>query len=220
MKKSLLDAIALGVGGSAISGFGGAAGRDIYKSVKRSTGLIIALISIAAAVSLPFIGMRNLFRGRAPGEEWKAIGDILLVLAGIVIGIGVGLFAGITMGQDVSAMSLITIVGAGIMAGVIGALAGVISRPGAQRRYRIATRNQEFLDTHGIHESGGTEITHYDVNGNALRLFERTVNSIVFMVVGKRNKRAYITLTKNGEMIDYSGVVSLGAGRDQENAAA
>lgn len=220
MKKSLLGAVALGVGGSAVAGFGASAGRDLYKSVKKSTGFIVLLVAVAAAVSLPFIGMRNLLRGRAPGEGWKALGDILLVPAGIVIGIGVALFAGLIMGEEPMAVTLMSIIGAALVAGALGLLFGLISRPGAQRRYAIAVRNEEFLVSHGIRETGETEITHFDADGNTLRLMERTQNSIVFMVVGKRNKRAYITLANDGEMTDYTGVVALGASRDKETAAA
>lgn len=96
---------------------------------------------------------------------------------------------------------------------------GLVQRPRAKRRYAIALRNEEFLAFHGIHETGEVETTHFDADGNALRLMERTPNSIVFMAVGKHNRRAYIELTKEGEMIGYTGVGPLGSARNTGTAA-
>lgn len=219
MKKSLLGAIALGVGGSAVAGFGAAAGRDIWKGTKKASGFLILLIAIAASVSLPFLGIRNLMRGHAPGEGWKSIGDILMVPAGMAIGVGVSVFSGLMLGEERFALAIITIVGSGIVAAVVGAIVGLGQRPSTQRRYSIAVANEAFLDGLGIRETGESEITHIDGEGNALRFMERTSNSIVFMAVGKRNKRAYIGLSPQGEMQNYTGVVALGAARDMDTAA-
>lgn len=215
MKKSLLGAVALGAGGAAVAGFGASAGRDFYRSVKKSIGSLIVLVAIAGAIFLPFLGARNLFRGYAPGEWWKSIGDMLLVLTGIGLGIGVALLSGL-MGEELMAMSFVVITGASLVAGVVGSLVGLVQRPRTKRRYAIALRNEQFLASHGIHETGEIETTHFDADGNALRLMERTPNSIVFMAVGKRNKRAYIGLTKEGEMTDYTGVVPLGSARSMD----
>jgi len=218
MKKSLLGAVALGVGGAAVAGFGASAGRDFYRSVKKSIGGLFVLFAVAGAVFLPFLGMRNLFRGYAPGEWWKSIGDILLVPAGMGLGIGVAMFAGL-MGLELMTMSFVIILGGSTIAAVTGIFVGLVQRPRAKRRYAIALRNEEFLASHGIHETGEVETTHFDADGNALRLMERTPNSIVFMAVGKRNRRAYIELTKEGEMIGYTGVVPLGPARNTDTAA-
>lgn len=219
MKKSFLGAVALGVGGAAVAGFGASAGRDLYKSIKRSTGFIILLVAVAGALILPFVGMRNLLRGHAPGEWWKGIGDVLLVPTGIGIGVGVALFIGLIMGNEPMAMSFIAIAVAAIAGATIGFSTGLIQRPSTQRRYAIALQNEQFLSARSIRETGETETTHYDADGNALRLIERTSNSIVFLAVGKRNKRAYIGLTKEGKMTDYTGVVSLGAPRNMDTVA-
>lgn len=219
MKKSLLGAIALGVGGSAVAGFGAAAGRDLWKGTKKATGTLILLTAIAAAVSLPFLGMRNLIRGHAPGEGWKAIREALLVPIGIAIGVGVAIFSALMLGKEPFALAIITIVGSGLAAALIGAIVGLGQRPSTQRRYKIAMANEEFLDRLGIRETGEIEISHIDGQGNALRLIERTANSIVFMAVGKRNKRAYIGLSPQGEMQSYTGVVALGSSREMDTAA-
>ncbi|KQZ92777.1 hypothetical protein ASD64_19200 [Mesorhizobium sp. Root157] len=219
MKKSLLGAIALGVGGSAVAGFGAAAGRDLWKGTKKATGTLILLTAIAASVSLPFLGMRNLIRGHAPGEGWKAIREALLVPLGIAIGVGVAIFSALMLGKEPFALAIITIVGSGLAAALIGAIVGLGQRPSTQRRYKIAMANEEFLDRLGIRETGEIEISHIDGQGNALRLIERTANSIVFMAVGKRNKRAYIGLSPQGEMQSYTGVVALGSSREMDTAA-
>lgn len=214
MKKSILGAVALGAGGAAVLGFGAAAGRDLWRGTKKASGGILLLIAIAAAVTLPFIGARNLFRGHAPGEGWKSVGDILLVPAGIAIGIIVSGFAGTMLGEQPFYLVIFAIVTASLAAAGIGIFVGLMQRPTMQKRFAIAAANEAFLNQVGIRETGESEISHIDAEGNGLRLMERTNDSIVFMAVGKRNKRAYIAITPDGAMRSYSGVVSLGNSRN------
>lgn len=219
MKKSMLSALAVGVGGSAVAGFGLAAGRDAYHTIKRNRGTIVLIAALAAAISMPFIGMRNAMRGHAPGEAWKGIGYLLMVPAGFGISFGLAFLVGAMFGEEPQALTFLGLAGAGVAAAVIGAVVGVFQRPATKRRYEIIARNEIFLAEQGISETGEEEVTHYDGEGNALRALERTPNSIVFMAVGKRNKRSYITLSPEGEMIDYSGVVALGSARKMGAAA-
>ena len=116
-------------------------------------------------------------------------------------------------------VTFLSIGGAAVAGATVGVLVGLIQRPKRRRRHAVAVRNEQFLESYGIRETGEAETTHFDADGNALRLMERTPNSIVFMAVGKRNKRAYIGLTNEGEMINYTGVVPLGATRTLDTAA-
>ncbi len=181
------------------------------------------LLAAAAAFSMPFLGVRNFVRGHAPDEGGKYVGDIFLVIGGVAVGIGIALFLGILLGgkDAVSMFSSATVltIGLAAMGGATGSIVGLFQRPGTQRRFAIAMANEAFLDSRGFVETGENEITHFDGEGNALRLTERTPTSIVFMAVGKRNKRAYIGLSPAGEMQNYSGVVNLGSARDMDSAA-
>jgi len=46
-------------------------------------------------------------------------------------------------------------------------------------------------------------------NNNKLRLLEENNDMLVFMAVGRRNRRAYINFDQDGRMIEYTGVVKL-----------
>lgn len=110
MKKSLLGAVALGVGGAAVAGFGASAGRDFYRSVKKSIGGLFVLVAVAGAVFSPVPGDAQPIARIRSGEWWKSIGEILLVPAGMGLGIGVAMFAGL-MGLELMTMSFVIISG-------------------------------------------------------------------------------------------------------------
>jgi hypothetical protein len=214
MKRSLLGAIALGAGSAAVSGFGHSVGRDLWKSTRNSSLVIIFLLILAGAVSLPFLGARNLVRGHAPGEWVRTLGDVLMIAAGAAVAFCLAVLATATLDEDTSRAIALLLLGGMALAILIGLMFGATQRGSSQRRYAIAARNERFLERFGITETGEREITHYDGEGNALRVAERTPDSIVLTAVGKRNKRAYIALTPDGEMIGYTGVVPIGESRN------
>lgn len=223
MKRSLLGAVALGLGGSVVAGFGASAGRDLWRGTKKNSAAVLLLLAVVAAFSMPFLGVRNFVRGHAPAEVGKYTRDIFLVTGGWAVGYLVAALLGsvVSSPERPSTVATFTSIGIGLamMGSAAGFIVGAVQRPGTQRRYAIAVANEVFLDSNGFEETGESEITHFDGAGNALRLTDRTENSIVFIAVGKRNKRAYITLSPTGEMQNYTGVVSLGSSRQMDGAA-
>ena len=67
----------------------------------------------------------------------------------------------------------------------------------------------DFLLQNRIQETGDEDVTHIDSSNNKLRLLEENTDMLVFMAVGRRNRRAYINLDRDGRMIEYTGVVKL-----------
>lgn len=226
-KRIPIAAIAAGVGGAAVAGFGLGIGRDTWKAAKKNTGGLFFLLLLAAALVLPFFGGRNLLRGYASGGLFRGmmrvIASALQIAAGGLILFGFSfailfLFAD-TKGANATvapneliAIALFLALLLTSVALLVGILTGLVQRRGRLRRFAIARANEGFQEKAGIRETGEDEITHYDGEGNALRLIERTDARLVFLLVGKRNRRAYIDLDEKGRMLSYSGPVQLGSG--------
>lgn len=223
-KNQVLKAVALGVGGSAVAGFGLGFGRDTWKSAKKNRGALFLLALAGAALVLPFLGGRNLVRGYPRDSRTKAFWGItfgiLLIVGGAAITLVLALvvFAVTTGSQSFTASSQSFLLDAvsglvGFLA-ALGVLIGAFQRPTRRKKFAIEERNEAFLDKLGFAETGEQEITHYDGEGNPLRLLERAKDTVVFLAVGKRNKRAYIRLSPDGEMTGYTGVIPIDAPRE------
>ena len=89
----------------------------------------------------------------------------------------------------------------------VGMLTGLYQRPKRLRAFAVKRHNERFLAENGFKETDGKDITHYAPDGQALRFLEAHPGKLVFMVVGKRGKRAFIDLDENGRMLSYTGVV-------------
>ncbi|NOV20310.1 hypothetical protein E5S70_30370 [Ensifer adhaerens] len=88
---------------------------------------------------------------------------------------------------------------------LVGILLGFFERPRRLRMLDIARENEIFLIANGFRDTGGTNVTHYDGKGNALRFIEKSGDRLIFLVAGKRGKRAVIQLAPDGLMIAYAG---------------
>ena len=137
----------------------------------------------------------------------------MLVVLGAAIAFGLSLVAFAMLSDqpqaEIGAMAVVVSVFSTAVALALGLIVGLFQRPGRLRRFTIAEANEEFLDELGFRETGEQEITHYDAEGNALRLLERAKDAMVFLAVGRRSKRAYIELDKNGLMTGYTGVIGI-----------
>lgn len=213
--RTKLSLVTAGVGGAAVAGFGLAAGRDIYKGTKNSAGFFLLLAAVLGTVLVcPFIGGRGLVRGHDRGF----IGTLFLTYIGSFLLFSISILASSAftlyfLSSTASNNQSISVQGAVIIGttftlfiGIIGILVGLYERPNRLRRFSIVRENESFLRDNGFQETNGTDITHYDLNGNALRLLEAHPTKIVFMAVGRRGKRAFIDLDKHGKMIAYSGI--------------
>ena len=206
-----LSMLAAGVGGAAVAGFGLAAGRDLYKSTKKNAGLLLLL---GTALVCPFIGGRGLVRGHDRGFLatffLTCIGNFLLIALGIAAASAIVFYfiaAGATQSSPATISGAIFIgASATLLMTAAGILVGLFQRPKRLKIFTVARANERFMHDQGFQETNGTDITHYDKSGHALRFLEAHPNRIVFMAVGRRGKRAFIDLDQDGRMTGYTGV--------------
>lgn len=209
-KRSNLALLAAGVAGSAAAGFGFAFGKDAYKKTKKN---VFSILLILAVVFFPFLGGRNLVRGHDRGFCTTVfitlLGSVLLIVVGFCAATAV-LFHIVAMGKLNSENPLpLAVIGGLIITLVgtaIGLIVGLCQRPKRLRAFAACRANEKFLSENGFRETGGTDITHYDPSGQALRFIEAHPERLVFMAVGRRGKRAYIELDQSGRMMRYSGI--------------
>ena len=224
--------------GSAVAGYGLSIGRDAWKLTKKISGPLFLLLVVASPLILPFFGGRNLVRGYpapAPKQFRGVLSGVLLVVAGASLsllplllllsipsdgenGVPTSLMSkpnslsfdsDIVVSNPIFQIWLVTTA----VPIFLGVSVGLTQRGGRRKLFKIAQKNDEFLAKMGFVETGEQEITHYDGDGNPLRLLDQTDETIIFLAVGKRNKRAYIRLT-DGEMTGYTGVIPIDATRE------
>lgn len=225
-KRTLLAYTAAGVGGAAIAGYGMGIGRDAWRYTKKNYLAILILISLFASLSLPYLGARNIVRGYPPRMAITAaarhIASLILVVLGAAMAFGLSIIAFSLLSEhpqpETATLAVIVALITTVPAVAFGLIVGLFQRPGRLRRFATAKVNEIFLKDIGFRETGEEEITHYDSEGNALRYMERSKDAIVFLAVGRRNRRAYIKLDKDGLMTGYTGVIGINEPRDYRAA--
>jgi hypothetical protein len=235
-RRPILRAVGLGVAGSAVAGYGLSIGRDAWKVTKKGAAPLFLLLLIASPLILPFPGGRNLVRSyAAPAARqfWGVLSSVLLIVAGASLSLSLALLLMLDDSRDSTSTSLISDpnilisdpnilisspnirlwLAATATAIGLGVIFGLAQRGSRRKRFNIAKKNDAFLEKMGFVETGEQEITHYDGEGNPLRLLDQSDDTITFLAVGKRNKRAYIRLT-DGEMTGYTSVMPIDASRE------
>jgi hypothetical protein len=239
-RRPILRAVGLGVAGSAVAGYGLSIGRDAWKGTKKIAVPLLfwtaVLLLIASPLILPFLGGRNLVRSyAAPAARqfWGVLSGVLLIVAGASLSLSLALLLMLDDSRDSTSTSLISDpnilisdpnilisspnirlwLAATATAIGLGVIFGLAQRGSRRKRFNIAKKNDAFLEKMGFVETGEQEITHYDGEGNPLRLLDQSDDTITFLAVGKRNKRAYIRLT-DGEMTGYTSVMPIDASRE------
>lgn len=216
----IISEMAAKMGNSAIFGFGASAGRDAWKSFRKNFFFIMIMLVIVGLFVFPFLAFKARFQGE-PLNDRDAVKERNLTVFLHICGFFICAVLLIFLLWNMSADSRETdswfemwplyaaVASAFIVSATLGALVGRLIKPGRMSRFRIVAENDEFMRRHGFTETGEDEITHYDGDGAALRFMEKTDHRIVFMAVGRRNKRAYVNLSDDGTMTSYSGIVSL-----------
>lgn len=205
-RRTMLGAVALGVAGAAVAGYGAAMGRDAWKATRRNAGLLLFLALIACAIVMPFLGGRNLTRGYPEGQRPPVFTSMLLILGGAAMGLAA---TGIMSLYGVLLNHVLVVGGVAALSMSFGLVWGSVQKPRRLHTFAIAEHNEEFLDSFGFEEVNEKEVSHIDGEGNPLRLTERNADSIVFLAVGRRNRRAYIGLSPEGRMLGYTGVIAV-----------
>lgn len=212
-RKTSLAMLAAGVGGTAVAGIGLSLGRDVYKSSKKNGGGILLFVAVLSAIILPFLGGRGMVRGHDRGlfgTIFKTvIWNLLLIsIAFFLAFLALSILAEPTKERPTQLFSP-ELYGAAFTASItlFGMLIGLFQRSKRLNKFAVIKANANFLAEEGFQETDGTDITHYDQNGQGLRFLEAHKNRLVFMPVGRRGKRAFIELDDDGRMIAYTGVV-------------
>ena len=226
MGSQLVRATASTVFGSAVAGYGFAIGRDAWRHTKKNGVILLILAVLLFGLCAPFFAARGVVRHHQRGFLRTLLATILgnglLWCVGVSVLFVTFVFieallssqpsSGTAMQGGYASVSpglfpLFVLVVVGIT--LAGFLVGLWQRPKRKRAFTIALDNDRFLASNGIHETGGHDITHVDDEGNHLRLMEINRMYIVFMAVGRRNRRAYIHLDTEGRMVEYTGVVAI-----------
>jgi hypothetical protein len=214
-----LAKLAAGVGGAAVAGFGLSAGRSAWKSTSRNSGAILGVLliicTVGAAVVLPFIGGREFSRGHNRGFFLT----LVLTFAGSLVLMAVGFGAGLLMDVMVQGVQGIAadpvrprvalVAAATTILATVGVVFGLLERRRRKAGFAVILQNEAFLRRHGIRQTAAGGGTHIDGEGNTLRLVEKEYDRLVFLAVGRRNRRGYIKLSPAGQMTAYSGVVPI-----------
>jgi len=196
--------------GTAVAGFGFSLGKDVYRNVKESRGLLFMILALAGSIILPVIASSQLAR-------WYSISTLRwvfskLLLWGLVSIVGFFLIMAMVALGLTNNPTEIMVFSFPIWAllTAIGLVDGLKRRKVRKEAYTLEKYNQNFLDEQGVFEVDGAEsYTHMSVSGERLRLVSVGRDVVEFFVVGGRNKRAYITLNDSGQFTSYSGVVSI-----------
>ena len=190
-------------------------GRDVYRSTKNGN----PAIWLGIAVFLSIAGFKMIGAGGEREGEGAGVGALLLILGGVLVFNALaflflmytGLAANLS-GGDLGRLAglLIALTAVYLMiASPIGLVWGRRERAEKERFWAIEDHNMRFLDENGFQDLGlGDEIIE-DADGNRLKLREQSDDRLFFMVVGRRNMRAAITLDEEGRMTDYTGAVKL-----------
>lgn len=212
------------VAGSALSGFGLAFGRDVYRKAKKWWVIIPILMCL---VGVFFSGIWLFRNYRTPAETiLKKLGAVI-VLTVSVIAINLLflilfrlLFRHMFEGSRISVewfldppMLWVVLVQAVCFA--FGALLGTRHRRRRTMAWKAEDHNNAFMDAHGL------QVVDADDDGN-LRIRETTTNigyrlgetldvtgEMEFTALGRRNKRAYIQYDETGKFVHWTGLVDV-----------
>lgn len=226
MGSQLARATALTVFGSVVAGYGFAMGRDAWRRTKKNVVEILIISVLLFGLFAPFFAARGLVRHHRRGFAGTLfvtiIGNLILWCVGVGILLGTYLFIQTAFGPQIYGGTDMQLIQARFVRayfpwfalGIIGItflglLVGLWERPKRKRAFKIELENDRFLASNGIQETGGHDITHVDGEDNKLRLMEINEKHIVFMAVGRRNRRAYINLGRDGRMVEYTGIVAI-----------
>ena len=197
-----------GVGRAAVAGFGLSLGRDLYRLAKRLAALTLCAAIPFLWIILPFLAGRLLVRRKG---MWDYVVGIPAFIVGALACVAAAAYLTdfqmteslIPRSIEVLLMQAFLLFAAGFTLGSYRALGDRALQSAAST---IAERNSDFFHRHGIRETGGRQVTHYDGQNNPLRFLEAHNDRLLFMVVGARGRRAQIMLDEDGSMRSYSGV--------------
>lgn len=199
--SALARTVSRAVFGTAVAGTGFSLGRDIYRAVKRNGVYVVLLILGAFSIYLPYLGTKQLVQGYRRGV-WGTIFKTIIWNVLLIALVPCILYLMLSEGRELSREIQFPLI-ACFPSILTGLIVGLVLRYKRTRAFKIEDYNDAFMRQHGIKETGLSDHTHEDANGNHLRFLEVGNNKIVFMNTKKKGGRAYIDIDDTGKMLQY-----------------
>lgn len=211
------------VAGSAISGFGFAVGRDVYRQTKKYWPVMVIL---ACLVGVYYAGVW-LFRNyrTAAGTIFKKLGALIVLVTSCVIiyattrvAIGfvspeIALMDIEGLRADPAAQSIVRWVTiAQVTLFLLGAIVGIRHRQRRRLAWEAEEHNTAFLNDQGLEVVGGEDDDGLRLRDHAQGVGYRLMDNLTvageleFMALGRRNKRGYMHYDETGKYIAWSGL--------------
>lgn len=217
MNSLLIRQTAKIFGGSAIAAMGFSFGRDIYKGAKKKKNDIIGAIILIFILAVAVVGTYSsgvwIARNYRDGIEafFTRLGSLISLSA-----CGAGLFyiGSFLTGRDPTQITQWNLedytvtFSMPLLILIIGLSVGFSQRKRRTRVWEAEEANAEFMEKHGLisHEDGTVEDTNA---GQNFRIDYMGEKRITLFPLGRRGKRAYITINQNGKYHEYTGMTSM-----------
>jgi len=193
-------------------GFGSSAGRDAYRGTAKSLPLILVITILLVIMLSPVWAGYDRRRGNAERSDSPNRPILNFFLTAYPIALMAYLLF-YTSGYNPPALEVESprawIIGTTLYVTVAFYIGQFFGRKSAINRYATEDKenhNNNFLIENGIAKG---EENWIGPDGEALRSINKTEEKMIFMAVGRRNKRAFITLNDKGYFQTYSGVIDV-----------
>lgn len=186
---------------STAAGFGLSAGRSGWNWFQKNYMIVAAVVMVIAGGALAGFWLRRGTRHNWFLSVFVVLLPSLLILAFSVV---MAWFATALMvaGSDPErSFTIWPFMAYQATAFVLGMLVAEPGRRRRERRWRTEDENIEFLANHRLTDVGGKRNVWTDGEGRELALDDHRDDALVFHILGKRGKRAYIDLDEGGRMM-------------------
>ncbi|MGQ2909197.1 MAG: hypothetical protein ACT6QU_14730 [Aliihoeflea sp.] len=200
---------------AAAFGFGASAGRDLWRWLKYDTAQAFAFAVLTGALTLPALAGRGLTEGHERGLAGTVaktiVGNVMLLGLGVVLAwacLVLPTWNEANPGAGFVAAFVYAVIWS-VSIALIGSVWGLFRRRRRKRAFGVARQNRSFLVNAGIIPTKAKDATHVGPDAERLRLLGNDDGNVVFMVVGRRSKRAYISMDREGRFLEYTGPISV-----------
>lgn len=197
-------------GGSAVAGMGFAFGRDIYRKAKQHRGLLVVIFLIGLAFFGNYTGGVWIGRNYRTGTEaaLKRVAAVLFIAPSFaILTFTVSLFQ--QFGEQVQDEPFPTLMGIIVPAAIIsiGYFAGNQQRRKRQEVWDAEDHNMLFMEEHDLVEHEDSTIEDISTGQN-YRVDNVGSRRITLFPIGRRGKRAYITIDETGKYDEFTGITT------------
>jgi len=198
------------IAGSALSGFGFAIGRDVYRRTRRNWPIVVILACLVGVLFSAIWIFRN-YR-TLPESIFRRTGALLLLAASGAIHLTLTLAAVYLVEPSLIPVAVPAAVAAQMVLFAVGAVIGYGHRRKRRMAWDAEDHNAAFMEENGLEvvdgdDSGGMRLRDH-AQGIGYRLMDRlsSAGELEFAALGKRNKRGYIHYDETGKYTEWSGL--------------